>query len=38
VFAGLTTGGNKLPSGTYFYKIALIDTSKTLTGFISLKH
>jgi gliding motility-associated-like protein/uncharacterized delta-60 repeat protein len=38
VFAGLTSGGNKLPSGTYFYKIALTDANKTLTGFISLKY
>jgi uncharacterized delta-60 repeat protein/gliding motility-associated-like protein len=37
VFAGLTSGGNKLPSGTYFYKILLADAGKTLTGFISLK-
>ncbi len=37
VFAGLTTSGNKLPSGTYFYKILLADAGKTLTGFISLK-
>ncbi len=38
VFAGLGTSGSKLPSGTYFYKITLIDTSKTLTGFFSLKY
>lgn len=38
VFAGLTTGGNRLPSGTYFYKIVLADPDKTLTGFISLKY
>ncbi len=38
VFAGLTNGGNKLPSGTYFYKIVLPSTGKTLTGFLSLKY
>jgi gliding motility-associated-like protein len=38
VFAGLTNGGNKLPSGTYFYKINLSSTGKTLTGFLALKY
>jgi gliding motility-associated-like protein len=38
VFVGLTNGGNKLPSGTYFYKIVLPDAGKTLTGFLSLKY
>jgi uncharacterized repeat protein (TIGR03803 family) len=38
VFAGLTNGGNKLPAGTYFYKIVLPSASKTMTGFLSLKY
>jgi CHU_C Type IX secretion signal domain/Beta-propeller repeat len=37
-FAGLTNGGNKLTSGTYFYKIILPSAGKTLTGFLSLKY
>jgi gliding motility-associated-like protein len=37
VFAGLTSGENKISSGTYFYKIVPADAGKTLTGFISLK-
>jgi gliding motility-associated-like protein len=38
VFAGLTNGGSKLPSGTYFYKINLSSTGKTMTGFLALKY
>lgn len=38
VFAGLAKDGGLLPTGTYFYKIALSDGSKTLTGFIDLKY
>ncbi|MFN7261271.1 MAG: gliding motility-associated C-terminal domain-containing protein, partial [Cyclobacteriaceae bacterium] len=38
VFAGLSSGGSKLPSGTYFYKVNLIGAGKTLTGFILLKN
>jgi gliding motility-associated-like protein len=38
VFAGLTNGGSKLPSGTYFYKIILPIMGKTMTGFLSLKY
>jgi uncharacterized repeat protein (TIGR03803 family) len=38
VFAGLSNAGNKLPSGTYFYKIVLPDTGKTMTGFLALKY
>jgi hypothetical protein len=37
-FAGLSNGGSKLPSGTYFYKINLSDVGKTLTGFLALKY
>ncbi len=37
VFTGLTNDGNKLPVGTYFYKIVLANTGKTLTGYIALK-
>jgi gliding motility-associated-like protein len=36
-FVGMTNGGGKLPSGTYFYKIILLNTTKTITGFLSLK-
>ncbi len=38
VFAGLTSSGGKIPSGTYFYKIALPNVGKTLTGFIDLRY
>jgi gliding motility-associated-like protein len=38
VFAGLTNSGSKLPAGTYFYKIVLPSTGKTMTGFLSLKY
>jgi CHU_C Type IX secretion signal domain/Ig-like domain CHU_C associated/FG-GAP-like repeat/IPT/TIG domain len=38
VFAGLGNGGSKLPAGTYFYKIVLSDTGKSMTGFLSLKY
>jgi gliding motility-associated-like protein len=38
VFAGLNNDGNKLPVGTYFYKIVLATANKTLTGFLSLKY
>jgi gliding motility-associated-like protein len=37
-FAGLTTDGTKLPSGTYFYKIALLSTSEIKTGYLELKY
>jgi uncharacterized repeat protein (TIGR03803 family)/surface protein len=37
-FAGLGNGGSKLPAGTYFYKIILSVSNKTLTGFLSLKY
>ena len=36
-FAGYTTGGQKLPSGIYFYKIVLPLQGKTLTGFLALR-
>jgi gliding motility-associated-like protein len=38
VFAGLTSSGSKIPSGTYFYKIALQNVGKTLTGFVDLRN
>ena len=37
VFAGLSSGGSKLPAGIYFYKITLASDQKIKTGFISLK-
>jgi gliding motility-associated-like protein len=37
VFAGLSSGGSRLPAGTYFYKITLASDEKIKTGFISLK-
>jgi uncharacterized repeat protein (TIGR03803 family) len=37
-FSGVTNDGSKLPTGTYFYKIILPTTNKTLTGFLSLKY
>ena len=36
-FVGQTDNGNELPSGTYFYKIFLKDSEKTLTGYLVLK-
>ncbi len=38
VFAGRTSGGNKLPAGSYFYKISLNDAGKTFTGFLDVKY
>jgi CHU_C Type IX secretion signal domain/Ig-like domain CHU_C associated/Laminin B (Domain IV)/FG-GAP-like repeat/IPT/TIG domain len=38
VFAGLANSGSKLPAGTYFYKINLPSTGKTMTGFLALKY
>lgn len=38
VFTGLSMGGSKLPSGTYFYKILFPNDKPTMSGFISLKH
>jgi len=37
VFAGRTNSGSQLPSGTYFYKIALQSTGQVATGYLSLK-
>ncbi len=37
VFAGLSASGNKLPSGTYFYKIIFANDQKTISGFLSLR-
>jgi gliding motility-associated-like protein len=37
VFAGLSNSGSQLPSGTYFYKIALQSTGQVATGYLSLK-
>jgi gliding motility-associated-like protein len=36
-FRGLNKNGNELPSGTYFYKIILNSSGKTLTGYLVLK-
>lgn len=36
-FRGLNQNGNELPSGTYFYKIFLEGTGKTLSGYLVLK-
>jgi gliding motility-associated-like protein len=38
VFAGLTNDGSKLPAGTYFYRVILPNTGRTMMGFISLKY
>jgi gliding motility-associated-like protein len=38
VFAGTTPNGDKLPTGTYFYKIVMPNANKTLTGFLNLKY
>ena len=37
VFRGISSGGNDLPSGTYFYKIDFNSGHETKTGFISLR-
>jgi gliding motility-associated-like protein len=37
VFTGKADNGNDLPSGTYFYKIAFIGGSESITGYLSLK-
>ncbi|MCW5912500.1 MAG: gliding motility-associated C-terminal domain-containing protein [Cyclobacteriaceae bacterium] len=36
-FNGLSSAGNTLPSGTYFYTINLGDGSETITGYLHLK-
>jgi gliding motility-associated-like protein len=38
VFMGFSNDGNKLPTGTYFYKITLPSTGKAMTGFLQLKY
>lgn len=37
VFRGLNNSGNKLPAGTYFYKIVVPGTSKPVSGYLVLK-
>jgi gliding motility-associated-like protein len=37
-FKGDTNNGNKLPNGTYFYKIMLPNAGKTKTGFIKIEY
>jgi gliding motility-associated-like protein len=37
-FSGLSDAGNKLPTGTYFYKIEFASGRKPATGYISLKY
>lgn len=38
IFSGLTNDGSLLPAGTYFYKVALYNTGKMLTGFFALRY
>jgi len=38
VFKGDNNGGNKLPTGTYFYKIIFSGGKETVTGFLELKY
>jgi gliding motility-associated-like protein len=38
VFAGFSDSGSKLPTGTYFYKIVLLNGNETITGFLSIKY
>lgn len=36
-FRGLTSGGNEVPSGTYFYKIEFTNGRSSISGYLSLK-
>ncbi|MBL7862703.1 MAG: gliding motility-associated C-terminal domain-containing protein, partial [Cyclobacteriaceae bacterium] len=36
-FRGLTSSGNEVPSGTYFYKIEFTNGRSSITGYLSLK-
>ena len=38
VFNGNNNDGNKLPTGTYFYKISFANGEKSRTGFLELKY
>jgi gliding motility-associated-like protein len=38
VFSGLSSNGNKLPSGTYFYKVLFASGRKTMTGYLELRY
>lgn len=38
VFKGFSADGNKLPTGTYFYRIEMPDANRTVTGFLELKY
>lgn len=38
VFSGLSSSGEKLPSGTYFYKVLFVSERKTMTGYLELRY
>ncbi|MBL0739798.1 gliding motility-associated C-terminal domain-containing protein [Chryseolinea lacunae] len=38
VFKGLSSDGNKLPTGTYYYHIEMPDADRTIRGFLELKY
>jgi gliding motility-associated-like protein len=38
VFTGLSSSGDKLPGGTYFYKIVFGSNKPTVTGFLELRY
>lgn len=38
VFNGFSSNGNKLPTGTYFYKVVFASGRKTMTGYLELRY
>jgi hypothetical protein len=38
VFRGLSSSGDELPSGTYFYKVVFVGGRKTMTGYLELRY
>lgn len=37
-FAGVSTGGVKLPTGTYYYKVTFASGQKSMPGFLELRY
>lgn len=38
VFAGVSSNGVKLPSGTYYYKVTFVNRKENMTGFLELRY